>query len=179
MVLEDEDSILFRQLRYFKQTGIFCRINHTERTWGIDIESLLTGHVKSLTKMPSKLEQFLYKNSSFIGFLSGLLFFASMLFGAWNTYSIYRNMYLENINVKAKEIIEPIEFLTYKINNLLDFVIGGTETQLSYIFSAVLFASFIISIILGGFIGSNANNRPKSFVLLSSLAISRKTKTKN
>lgn len=176
LVLENEDSILFSKLRFFRPTGIICRINHTERTWGIDIESLLTGHVKSLTNMPTKSEQFLYKNSTIIGLLSGVLFFASMLFGAWNSYSAYRDKFLENINTLANDIKEPIEFLTFKINNLLDFIIGGSETELSYIFSTVLLVSFSVSVFLGGMISSKADNRPKSFVLLSSLAEKKKKK---
>ena len=173
LALEDDDSIL----RLFRPTGITCRINHTERTWGIDIEYLLTGHIKSLTKMPTKPEQFIYKNSGMIGLLAGLSFLISMMIGAWNTYSIYRDKYLENINTMANNIKDPMDFLTFKMNNLLDFVVGGSESELSYIFSTVLLISFIISIILGTIISIKANNRPKSFVLLSQLAEDEKKKT--
>ncbi|MDD2698830.1 MAG: hypothetical protein PHF17_08530 [Arcobacteraceae bacterium] len=170
LILDAEE---LRYRFYGRGTSIFCRINHTERTWGVDIESLLTGHVHSLTKMPTKFEQFLYTNSTIIGFMSGLLFLASLLFASWNAYSIYRDKYLENINTMANQITEPMEFITFKLTNLLNFVISGTDSQLSQIFMIAILISIFLSVFFGSLISDKVNNRPKSFVLLSALAEKR------
>src|SRR5690606_23841551 len=39
-----EDGIVIRRFRGPAFLGTYLRIAHTERTWGVDLESLLTGH---------------------------------------------------------------------------------------------------------------------------------------
>jgi hypothetical protein len=48
--------------------GMNLRIEHTDRTWGTDIESLIRGHLQLLQKTVSKARQFSNRFSGVIGF---------------------------------------------------------------------------------------------------------------
>ena len=50
-----EDDGMFRIQISIRRSvsGVFLRIRHTDRTWGTDLESLLTGHVNTLVKTPT------------------------------------------------------------------------------------------------------------------------------
>jgi hypothetical protein len=50
-------------------------IKHTAITWGSDIESTLTRHIKTLLKDESKIKKFIKKHSIGIGLSIGALFF--------------------------------------------------------------------------------------------------------
>jgi hypothetical protein len=66
---------------------IDLRVSHTARTWAVDVESLLTGHIKTWLCAQSGLKQFITKHSGWIGFSFGFLFFVLSMLGAYFTAS--------------------------------------------------------------------------------------------
>lgn len=150
--------------------GILIRIQHTERTWGADIENLLAGHVKNLIKEVSKKEEFLWKNSGMIGFGSGVVLFLSALLGVVITSSKFIEVYLAKVNDLLIGGKTADEILTSKIDFVVEIISTGVWPRFTFSIVVFLIISLILAIILGSWIGSKADNRPESFVLLSKKA---------
>lgn len=174
-----EDGVIIRRAQWYGQAGVFLRIHHTERTWGVDIESLLTGHVKSLFNEPSKAERFLYQHSGGIGFVTSILFFLSAILGTVLTSSRVIGTYLEKVKSIAAGSVGEVEILSSKLDFLIEVITTGVWPRL--IFSVVVFLiiALILAIFAGAWVGSKANNRPRSFVLLSKSAEDKRTKFVN
>lgn len=169
------DDIIIRRFRRYSPLGIFIRINHTERTWGIDIESLLTGQVKTLFKKQNKFGMLIYKKSDLIGLISGCLFFLSTVIAILWAKSDRINNYVDNYR---SDLIKLSESSTTKIELIgvkLDLFIENSLSRLSsplisnYL-PLYVFMSIFLAISIGIWIGFTANNRPHSFVLLSKAA---------
>lgn len=143
---------------------------------GVDIESLLTGHVKSLFKNPSKSEKFIYKNSGEIGFTAGIIFFLGAIIGVAITSTHFIESYLAKVHA-LDEAKNSAVALAMKLDFLVEVISTGVWPR--FIFSVIVFLviSLILSIALGAWIGTKAGNRPISYVLLSQSATERRKKS--
>lgn len=165
-----EDGVIIRRAKWFQPSGVFLRISHTERTWGVDIESLLTGYVKTLMKSINRSGRFIYKNSQKIGFNAGYLFFISSIIGAFGTSSKFIESYLSKVEkIKA---VSPAgtDLLSAKLDFLVEIISTGVWPRFILAIIAFVVISLVLAIFLGIWVGSKANNRPRSFVLLSKAA---------
>ena len=70
------DYIALDDLRSSRYYGDFInfRIEHTARTWGADIESLLTNHLSSLLQKTPRLKKIIRENDEAIGNTVGVFF---------------------------------------------------------------------------------------------------------
>lgn len=142
------------------------RISHTARTWGVDIESLLTGHIESLLKSESKLKRFIYNHSDAIGVSMAALTFLFALFGAYLSMRRFRHTQIGN----AQSLISSQSGLNEKIDFLIQSNATGEWQSFGYALLLFLFISAVISVLLGIWVGSTADNKPKSFILISKKA---------
>lgn len=172
-----DDGIVVRKSRSWYGSGIFLRVSHTERTWGVDIESLLTGHVKSLFKHSSNAEKFIYKNSGEIGLSAGIIFFLSAIVGVVITSSRFIEVYLDKVHALSTETANSAVVMASKLDFLVEVISTGVWPR--FIFSVIVFLliSLILSIALGVWVGTKADNRPMSYVLLSKAAVERRSKS--
>lgn len=168
----EEDGILIQSRRriFALHTPINLRINHTERTWGVDIESLLTGHIKTWIRPQNKTSKYIYKKSDVIGLSIGVLFFIGAIIGVIFAGINFINSYSEAASAIETSAVPSQNIVQLKIDFLVDIITQGIWHR--FIFKAVLFIVFslIVSIILGFWVTKKANNRPISFVLLSKAA---------
>lgn len=164
-----EDGVAVNEGRHMLSYsgGVLLRVSHTERTWGVDIESLLTGHIKTLSKKPTKTELFTHKNSGYIGLTIGSLFFLGAILGVFITSSKFIDIYLNKINTLSTS--NPAD-IPLKLNFLIEVISTGAWPR--FIFAVIVFLviSLILSIALGGWVSSKANNLPSSYILLSKMA---------
>lgn len=166
-----EDGVLISRRRsYLGPSGISLRINHTDRTWGVDIESLLTGHVKTLFVAQNKTASFLSKNSEKIGLFVGIVFFLGSIVGAYFSTRKFIDSYLRAVSSLSKGVKNHSDLLFSKIDFLMDIITKGVWPR--YILSIIIFIliCIIISIVLGIWVAAKADNSPRSFVLLSKSA---------
>lgn len=178
--LNDDDFFVVRgSNQWYDSANIFLRINHTERTWGVDIESLLTGHAKTLVKNPSGPEKFIYKNSAIIGLSIGTLFFFGAIMSVFLTSSRFIESYLAKVHTLAKDATNNTAILSSKLDFLIEIISTGAWPR--FIFAVVVFLviSLILSVVLGIWVGVKANNRPTSYVLLSKAAEEQRIKHMN
>lgn len=160
----------------FRSRGIFLRISHTERTWGVDIESLLTNHVKRFITSHSESERFVSKYSDIIGFISGSLFFLGAIVGVIYTSSKFIASYTDKIAELGSGAIAEASVVSAKLDFLINVISTGVWPR--FVFSVIVFLviCLVISIFLGTWVGSSAYSRPRSFVLLSKTAEEKRKK---
>ena len=144
------------------------RINHTARTWGADIEALLTGHIENLIKQAHPIKAFVQKRSVLIGFVvQAATFLASMVACFYSTNAL--------VNSRMRDVRE-IQASTDKTNYLVELVASGIWPRFFFYILSFLFIMFIASIFLGIWAGTSADNEEPSFLLLSKQAEKSKQK---
>jgi hypothetical protein len=177
-IILDEGMMIRRPTRYGPK-GIFLRISHTERTWGVDIESLMTNHIKRFITSFENSERFVSRHSGKIGFTAGVLFFLSAIVGVIYTSSNFIDSYTTRISELSNGVHDKSIILSSKIDFLINIISTGAWPR--FIFSVVVFLviCLIISIFVGGWVGASASSEPESFVLLSKAAEEKRKKIIN
>jgi len=172
LVLEDDELVPYRPV-FGGNTAfgmVLLRIRHTARTWGVDLESLLTGHVKGLLKEEPKWKRLSYRYSGTIGIVVGLLFFLMVLIGVF----ISTNKFVEIQMQTAQNLLSGPANSLVDVSSKLDFVIrrAATADWARFVFASTIFVvlSGILSFVFGGWAATAAENRLASFVLLSKKA---------
>ena len=146
---------------------IFLRIDHTARTWGVDMESLLANHVKGLLREEPKWKRLLHQHSAKVGILVALVFLLIVFVGVFFSTNNFVNVQMQ----AAQEVIQLKGTTLEDISRKLDFMVqrSASGDWSRFVFAAAIFIviSLIGSVFLGAWAGSAAENRPRSFVLLS------------
>lgn len=161
-----EAAPLIPLLSHLHIGDIRVRISHTARTWGTDIELLLTGHIKTWLKEDSKLKQFISRHDEAIGFSVGAVVFSAALLGsfvAMKRFGLAQIAAAQSIKTTPPSLERLAEAMDY----LVDTLAGGLWLRFGYDLFVFLFITLLAAILLGGWVGSSADNRPRSFVLLS------------
>jgi len=156
--------ILLRRMLY-QNAAFFLRISHTERTWGTDIENLMSGVVKSWQKSDTGITKFIYSNSGWIGLVFGVLFFVFTLWGGINT--------LSSLDATFKAAVDNALLGTSetKLDFLLKALTDNPSRAHTIVYSTLIpFISLIGSIIVAVIVANLADNPPKIFLILSEQA---------
>ena len=150
----------------FRPNGEFrINIEHTARSWGSDIESMLTNQVKSLIKKENKYKSFARRYSSQISLGFAALFFLSCIIGAFVITNRFINNQLETVSAfnadTANTTADKISFLT-------SYVASGISSQHYFQVGIFLLIALIIAIIFGVWIDETASKiKDPSFVVLT------------
>jgi hypothetical protein len=163
---------------YIRSGLISFRIEHTARTWGADIESMLTNYVTSILKTQPKIEDFFRSKSGTIGFISGLLLFLSSTVGsliATRKYSEIQAKSIEHILQTTNSA--SIEAVNAKVEGLANYL--ATNPWIQFNVGVVIFItlSVVVALVVGSWIGDALENYTPSFILLTKLSYQEKEKT--
>jgi hypothetical protein len=164
----DKDFTVLGHRYFFERGFINFRIEHTARSWGADIESLLTNHINSLIRKQSKFKEFIRHNSGKIAFSLGTLFFLCSLVYGFISANIFSSNRLNEVENKLKSFNNnSLIDVNNKVDYLINFNAGGAWSR--YYFALVVFVifSFIISIIIAIWAEGSASNQEPSFILLT------------
>jgi hypothetical protein len=156
---EKSENTVVSMARIFAGGHIAYRIRHTARTWGADIESLLTGHAKHLLLPQSPLRQFAQAHSGKIAIAVALLFFASTVAACFFAADRIAS---EQLKLVAGLLQSP-NALDLKLNRLLQMTAEGFWGR--YFFSVFVFVifSFVASVLLAIWAGFAADTRRPSY----------------
>lgn len=171
-------EVMFLGEHDFTERGfINFRIEHTARTWGADIEALLSNHIKSIINPVSKIKEFIRKYNGKIAFIAASLFFLTALitcFTSAKDFSANKIAIMEEQFSKLSAL--ELESINSKVEYVASFITGGSWSQ--YYFTLVVFfiLSLVVAIFLAAWIDSSSENSEPSFILLTKE--SHKTKTK-
>ncbi len=164
--LYEDDIPIIVSSKMSKGGFINFRIRHTARTWGADIEALLSGHIKNILVPPPKLREFAWKHSSKIGLGVSLAFFiAALFFSFWTASSLWNSQQYQI----SKYVGDSTQF-DLKIDFILETISSALWAK--YYFSVIVFLalSIAIAILLGVWVDSAADTYKPSFIVLTEQA---------
>lgn len=162
MTIESDDMPVF----FLPTKGEFrINIEHTARSWGSDIENMLTNQIKSHLKQENKFKHFVRRHSSKFSLSFAVLFFLTSILGAFKVTNNFINSEITKVksftNVDKHSVDEKIDFLT-------SYIASGSYSQHYFKVGVFLLISIILSILFGVWIEETAsNNREPSFVILT------------
>lgn len=157
-IIEDDIPIIFPSMGQFKIT-----IKHTARSFGSDIESLLTHQINSLITPCSKLKDFIRKKSTEIGILTAVLFLISSL----------TTIYISTRSFNKSEVEKVSTFInsTKEISSKTDFILNyiASNAQNLFFLKSLLYVvvSIFLSVVFGVLVDSMADNKTKSYLVLT------------
>lgn len=83
-------------IRYYANSYVNILINHTARTWGADIEALLSKHLKTIVKEESKLSRYLrYSDETVTSIVTAFLTLITLGFSVFKTLNLRQNLNLD------------------------------------------------------------------------------------
>lgn len=153
----------FREYEMSSTNSYFSfTIRHTARTWGQDIASMLSDHIRSLMKPQNLISDFADRNSGKIGLAIFIILFVSFFFAikTWIASSP-----TAAFAQQAQKLITSQATLDEKVNFLLTFIIRPQDLRndptLALIFGTIL------AIAGGIWVTSLASKEIMSFVILT------------
>lgn len=158
-----DGSIIFASSDTPDDGFISLRIRHTARTWGADIEALLSGHIKTLLHPDSKTRSFVRKQKDKISLaVSALFFLSTIVICFWSGTHL--------LSIQKQELVGYLgnaKDLPDKVDIILTTLSSGLWAR--YYFSVLIFLilSLITSISLGVWVDKAADSNKPSFVLLT------------
>lgn len=164
-IFDGESIIVLSSGAHSGSPGIISfRVEHTARTWGADIEALLSAHLQALVHPESSYKCWLRKHSSRISLTVGVGFFVVVVTGLFVTTRRFATGQIAAVNsLLAAGKSTPDLTVAY----LTRFVAGGAWSQ--YYFAVVVFLALAIfvAIWLGIWAENTANTTEPSFLLLT------------
>ncbi|MGY3559303.1 hypothetical protein ACVWZ4_001890 [Bradyrhizobium sp. USDA 4472] len=163
------------RLIFDEPSVVRLRIEHTDRTWGADMEALLRGQLEMLRRPISAARSFSNDHSGWIGLAAGLVAGLLTLVASYRISSEFALSQLTKLSEALKDIA-PNEQLARRLAFLTDLVTSGIWTRFT-LFAAVLLVVLIVgSVVLGALIAEQAHVRVPSFILLTSRSKESKEK---
>jgi hypothetical protein len=158
-VFEDDDiPVIFPSYGQFKIV-----IKHTARTWGSDIESLITNQINSIMTPCSKIKEFIRRKSTQIGLLTGILFLLSSLI---SIFFYTRSFNINEVN-EVTDFISNSTVIDGKVDYLLNYIAQNNQNLFFLKSQLFIVVSIFIAIVLGVWVESLADNKTKSFLILT------------
>lgn len=162
----ESEDIFLKVLKSAPGPYVGFRIQHTARTWGADIQSMLENHLNSVLQKDRPERTYIKKHSDKI---SLFVFFAILITAFWIVFSTGSDLLSRD-----SKAITSISGETVPVIEKLDFLIKYTSSSLwpKYLLtsSAYLVTAFAFAIVVGFSIDSGANGYRPSFILLSQVA---------
>lgn len=162
-IFDSEDSPIIPISRIIGGGHISFRIAHTARTWGADIESLLSGHIKHIMLPESKIREFTRRHSGKIAVSLAIAFFICSIVACF--YSAGK------ISQEQIELLKPLAGdaakINQKINMLLELMASGFWGK--FFFSVFVFTIFSLfaAIFIGVWAETSADTKRPSYILIT------------
>jgi hypothetical protein len=163
-------SIIIGERPFPLGSAIFYEIAHTSRTWGADIESLLNGHIETLVQEETGLKKLIYTHSGWIGLFASLIFMLLVVVGAL----VAANGVAASISDATRGATgsaTSIPELSAQLQQITEVTANGTWHRFNFLQGVYFILSLIVSVVLGLWVASKADNRPSSFLLLTDKAV--------
>jgi len=159
-----ESKDIFRVAYSLGEGCISFRISHTLRSWGADIESLLSNHIESLIIDETKLRSLIREKADLLSLVASAVFM--MLCVSIVIFFVYKLNYAQN-NLIASFFGSSLQDINNKIDCLLKVVSDGIWVK----FTLMSIIFLVVALILSGVVGFAVNyileKRPPSFILLT------------
>jgi hypothetical protein len=148
--------------------GLFSiRISHTARTWGADIEGMLTAQLQTLLRPIPRWKLWIGKHSAHIALAVGLGVAAAALGATFLSSQRFATVQEQKLRAALASGATEIAQLQERIGYILEAVVAGEWPRHLFYAGVFLGLSFILAIVFGVWAGAAADNPEPSFLLLS------------
>jgi hypothetical protein len=148
-------------------------IKHTARTWGADIEALLSGYVKGLLEDDETFRRLIRKYSGWIGFAVWLCVFGAAMVIEFNSWSHFESARV----AEAARVIGPQFTVSAKMDVLLQRLGSSADETRSFYQLVFGIGAFVIAIFLAVWASSTAAAQKPSFIVLSDTSARTRTES--
>lgn len=161
----------------FNTHGQFrIHIAHTARSWGSDIENMLSHQIESHLIRINRIKKFIRTYSTNISVGLGLMFFLSTVIGSYIVSQHFINSELHRVHRFMGSKTHTVD---QQVDYLISYIASGVTTQHYFKVSIFLLSSIIVSIVLGVWIENSASkNIEPSFLVLTRKALEYRDETK-
>jgi hypothetical protein len=151
----------------FPDSGrVFYRIMHTARTWGADIEALLTHYIDNLIASETPLRKYIREHSLPLSFVSALLMFAALVVGM----AVSSSHVQDTRAALLAPAFESGASIALKLDVLARYI-EATGDPTAWIYRAFfLVAAFLISVLTGIIVEVAASKHPEADVVFTTKA---------
>ena len=144
-----------------RRSGFRLHVQHSLRSWGVDIESLLTGHIQSWTLRDHWLKLFISQHPFATGFASAALLFCFFSFGLYQLSArAESDLLILAQSVSSLSVSEKIDWLAQQ-------TVKRTINSRGSLVAVLTMTSLCVSGIFGILMVRLADNPQKSFLVLS------------
>jgi hypothetical protein len=148
-------------------TDFKIRIEHTDRSWGVDIENLLSGHIETIKKNePSKLQSYLSKRAGRFALSAGVICFAVFAAGFFLTIGRYGDERISHFR-DSLSTLSGYERVSTSLDILGGYLLAADMPNFVAVILIFFVMAIVISIVFGAFIGDKLTVRPKGFLVLT------------
>ena len=151
-------------------------INHTARTWGVDMEALLSSRLEALRTIDEKPREFVRKYSGSLGFLSFLSVSTLSAFQILPKISAHRKDLFQERQDEVLSMLADKVTVDQKVDLIFSYITRG-ENYFEQVSSEILFhyvtvgvITLVIASFTSGFVKSLAGREHSSFLVLTSKA---------
>ena len=156
--------------------SIAVRIQHTARTWGSDIEALLSGHILNIIHESNWFRKFVLKFHSKISLTFAILLFLSSIYGSFVASDRFLLTQKESVKALAALSSSDPTATIKKVDYIINSMASGMWPRFFYCVFFFVLGALILSVILGITIDDLGGKWPPSFLTLSRQAELRKNR---
>lgn len=139
------------------------RIKHTARTWGSDIEAMLTHYMDTLIQPQPAFHVALRKYSGWIGAAFGIALFAFLMGG----FAYVNNRVLEEQSALLVPLLGEKASISSKLDGIVTFLSISRDSLRSVYSTFYVIVAVLGSVAAGAWVGTQAEASPPSGVLLT------------
>lgn len=162
--IDDGVHVVPRAAR-FLPAHIRTRIVHTARTWATDIDSLLEGHIKTLTRDVTGLRSWLCDHSGVVALTTGATFLVVFLVSTYLAADSFVEQ--QYASIQAFLQASPPPGTDDRVDKLLMLSVNGTWRRFGIVSVGMMIVAIPLAGLLAAWAATSAENAPSSFLLLS------------
>lgn len=148
-------------------------VNHTARTWAVDIESLLQQYFESIINTENPFKKFINARSGMISFISALCFFMAIITVTISTTDQFSSQIMAEVN---QNLSDPTLTLDQRINYISNYLAQGAWNQFTQKLVLFIITGSVFSVILGVMVESILSEIKIGFSFISINEASKKYK---
>jgi hypothetical protein len=158
----------YRILRGGGPPRVFVKISHTMRSWGMDMESLISDHLRGfLAEKKRGISRVMGEFSTVMGWITGCAIGSVMLMIGVRLLRIATQSYIVGAPKPEASLLDAMAMLSRKIDLLYSFIGGGRGATIAIVSLLYVAVGIVLSVLAGTKIEEGGSNRVPSFILFT------------
>ncbi len=147
---------------------VFVKISHTMRSWGMDMESLISDHLRVFLKEKKRGISWAMDSFSVVmGWITGGAIGSIMLMMGVQLLRTATQSYTVGVPKPGASVPDALAMLSQKIDLLYSFIGGGRGATIAIVSLLYVVVGIVLSVLAGIAIQDGGSNRFPSFILFT------------